>query len=170
MKFIIMGRQGGKTTELFEWLARGEAISTAYLGDTVPFWSRAIVTTTEERERSTRRHLQRWVYLHPAYKDSTKEDLEPLLGAVYDAETVREARGPIYGLMREGRIQFALDDADAVLERFLCTPLAIATFSGENYEREQREIEPPIRPRRVERESTPDELLRLLVRKGDLSL
>lgn len=171
MKLIVTGRQGGKTTELFEWLARGEVISTDYLGSTMPFWSRAIVTTTEERERSTKRHLQRWVYIHPAYKDSTPKDLEPLLGAVYDMEAVREARGPMYKPMREGRMEFALDDADAVLERFLCVPLALATFSGESYEREQREIEPPIRPRRrAERESNPDEMLRLLVRKGNLSL
>ena len=171
MKFIIMGRQGGKTTELFRWLARGKPIEAEYLGSMESIWSRAIVTVTEERMRSTKRHLQRWAYIHPAYKDSTPKDLEPLLGAVYDMETVREARGPMYRPMRDNLIQFALDDADAVLERLMCVPLSVVTFSGETYERESGEIEPPIQPRRrAERESNVDEMLRSALRKGDLTL
>lgn len=165
MKLIVTGRQGGKTTELFEWLARGEVIETEYLGDKGPIWSRGIVTTTEERRNSTRRFLQRWVRMQSAYRDATEEMISLLLDAVYSLDVVQEGRGRIWNPMREGRMGFAMDDADTALEHYLGVPISVATFSGEAYEREDREINAIVRPWRLH-DSTEDELTFSRLRKG----
>lgn len=168
MRFIITERQGGKTTELFEWLARGGVIETEYLGGQEYLWSRAIVTTTDSRKGSTKRYLQRWVRMQHAYRGAARQEVELLFNAVYTVEEVQEARGAIYRPMSAGLMEFAMDDVDTVLEMHLGTPLAVVTARGSLYEREDREI-PPIGPSLIRtEESTRDEdiFANLSFRKG----
>lgn len=171
MKLIITGRQGGKTTELYEWLTRGEPIETDYCGHPDFIWSRGIVTINEGRKRSTQKFLRRWLLMHPVYHDTPNEQLSLLHNAVYEPNEIRDARTLLWRPMHEGRMEFAVDDADEMLEQYLGTPLAVVTMTGSAYEREPGEAT-PIRRQSLDavEKSNVDEMLRFALRKGKLSL
>lgn len=171
MKTIVAARQSGKTTELYEWLTRGKPIETDYCGHPDFIWNRGIVTISEGRKRSTQKFLRRWLLMHPTYHDAPSEQLALLHSAVYEPEEIRDARTLLWNPMREGRMEFAVDNADEMLEQHLGTSLAVVTMTGSAYEREPGEAT-PIQHQGTDavEKSNVDEMLRFELRKGYLSL
>lgn len=114
MYVIVAGRRNGKTTKALEWLELGERVPQ------YPFWSRVLVTATQEQAT-----LYRNLILKRAEgQDSVDERL--LYNKVYAAEEWRRAH-----IDYAWKGEIAIDNVEQLLQQMLrCSP-SLITMTGQ---------------------------------------
>lgn len=110
LQVLLTGRQAGKTSKLMDWLLEGEKV----LG--WPHWSRGIIVPAQDRADWMVREFP----VHRNYLHHMGVDIRNLL------------TGPEYRGRRDvfRDTEFAVDDAEAILSRYLGLRPSVLTMTG----------------------------------------